>query len=147
MPPPRVVVRRSPIHGRGLFANRDIATGEDVIEFGGALVPWSRVRLHRERSGETAAHTFLFDVGDGLVIDGGRNGNSARWINHSCEPNCEAVLDGHRVLIVAARDIAAGEELFLDYQLELDHEPDAEEAALYACACGAPSCRSTMLHI
>ena len=84
------------------------------MEYGGALVPWV------EASEGADGHTMLFDVGDGLVIDGGRGGNDARWINHGCEPNCEAVVDGHRVDIHALRDIAKGEELLLDYQLQVE---------------------------
>lgn len=84
---------------------------------------------------------MLFDVGDGLVIDGTRGGNEARWINHGCEPNCEAVMDGRRIEIHTLRDIAKGEELLLDYQLQVE----GDDVSAYACRCGAVSCRSSML--
>jgi SET domain-containing protein len=137
----RVRVRRSRIHGRGLFARTDIAAGELFLEYAGMVVRWDDVP---DDGPGAAGHTFLFDLGDGWVIDGGRGGNSARWINHGCEPNCDAVLDGHQVWIRATRDIGAGEELLLDYQLHVDDGmPDQQH--LYACDCGAPSCRATML--
>jgi SET domain-containing protein len=128
-------VRTSRIHGRGVFARRRIAAGEPIIEYGGELVPWV------EADEGADGHTMLFDVGDGLVIDGGRGGNEARWINHGCEPNCEAFIDGRRIEIHALRDIAKGEELLLDYQLQVE----GDDVASYACRCGAASCRSTMV--
>ncbi len=87
----------------------------------------------------------MFDLGDGQLLDGGRGGNSTRYINHSCEPNCAAETDGSVVTITAVRDVAAGEELFLDYQLTIDGPIGPEERTLYACCCGTRSCRGTML--
>jgi uncharacterized protein len=132
-------VRRSAIHGRGLFAAVDFAAGDVVTEYQGEVVEWEEAS--RTWTPPEPGHTFLFDIGDGLVIDGGKRGNSARWMNHSCEPNCEAEVVGRRVVITALHDISAGDELFLDYRLEAE---DAD-AAEYACACGTPSCRRTML--
>jgi uncharacterized protein len=138
----RTAVRRSAIHGRGLFALTDFATGEVVTEYRGAVVRWEEA--NRTWTPPEPGHTFLFDLGDGLVIDGARRGNSARWLNHSCDPNCEAEVDGRRVVITALRDIPAGSELLLDYHLEIDASGDAAD---YACDCGAASCRSTMLRV
>jgi SET domain-containing protein len=134
-------VRRSTIHGRGLFAATDFAAGDVVTHYGGAVVNWEDVT--RTWSPSEPGHTFLFDIGDGLVIDGGRRGNAARWLNHSCEPNCEAEVVGRRVVITALRDIPAGTELFLDYRLEVE-PADADD---YSCACGTGSCRRTMLAV
>jgi SET domain-containing protein len=89
----------------------------------------------------------LFDLGDGLVIDGSRGGNSARWINHGCVPNCEAVVVGRRIEIHALRDIEPGEELLLDYQLQLELDPEDADTSVYACRCRAASCRSSMLAV
>jgi hypothetical protein len=79
------------------------------------------------------------------VIDGGVQGNSARWINHSCEPNCEATQEGERVFIHALRDIAAGEELFYDYGLVIDEPITPQLRADYPCWCGHATCRGTLL--
>jgi SET domain-containing protein len=90
-------------------------------------------------------HTFFFELGDGRVIDGGRGGNSSRWINHGCEPNVEAAVDGAKVTFHALRDIRRGEELLLDYRLQLDESADEGERTWYACHCAAEECRRTML--
>ena len=90
-------------------------------------------------------HTFLFAVDVNHVIDGARKGNFARYINHSCDPNCEAVIEENRVYIDALRTIEAGEELLYDYQYERDGVPQDSWDRLYACDCGAPNCRGTIL--
>lgn len=140
-------VRRSGVHGKGVYAVRDIAPGEVVLEYKGERISWEEAdRRHDNQQGDPF-HTFFFQTDDGEVIDGGVQGNSARWINHSCEPNCETEEDEQgRVFIVATTPIAAGQELFYDYALEID--VPRITAALkkdYACLCGAPSCRGTML--
>ena len=90
-------------------------------------------------------HTFLFIVDSRTVIDAGVDGNEARFINHSCDPNCESVIEKRRVFIEAIRTIEPGEELTYDYQIqrEDDDPPDIDE--IFACRCGFPKCRGTML--
>lgn len=145
MPPRRVSVRRSAIHGRGVFAQVRIPAGEGILDYAGTVRSWQdAVRDYRDSDAEDG-HTFFFDLGDGQVIDGSVGGNSARWINHGCEPNCEAVLTGDRIVIHAKRDLEPGEELLLDYRLELEDDSDPEARAMYACRCSSSSCRRTML--
>lgn len=141
VPKPRFTVRPSPIHGRGVFANTTIRAGERIFEYAGELITAAEARRRHEQ--RSRGHTFLFLLDDGLLVDGGAGGNSSRWLNHSCDPNLVAETVGRRVLITAARDIDAGEELLLDYQLEIDDD-DAEEIARSICACGSTSCRRTM---
>jgi SET domain-containing protein len=88
---------------------------------------------------------MLFAEDDDVVIDAAVGGNAARWINHSCAPNCDAVIEDKRIWIYAIRDIRAGEELAYDYQLQLDtrHTPAAKK--MYACSCGSRRCRGTLL--
>ena len=139
-----IAVRSSPVHGRGVFATKPIRKGRRIIEYTGRRVPWESVPAD-----VTDSHTFLFGVNDGAeVIDPEIGGNEARWINHSCEPNCEAVEeeDG-RVFIYALRDIAPGEELFYDYRLEIDEPIDRAAKAESACNCGSPNCRGTLLEL
>lgn len=144
--PPRFAVRRSGIHGRGVFALVDLGADVDLLPYGGDVLDWDDAQRRYEEAGIEGGHTFFFDLGDGRVIDGGSHGNSARWINHGCEPNCEAVFLGEpseaRLMIRTLHDIAAGEELLIDYRLEIDDPDDA--LTLYACGCGAPGCRHTM---
>ncbi|MFP3558320.1 SET domain-containing protein-lysine N-methyltransferase [Paraburkholderia sp. SIMBA_049] len=141
----RIAVRKSPIHGRGVFATQDIATGDLVCEYKGKLVPCESAARAVSQDPAQPDHTFLFDLGNGYVIDGGLGGNSARWINHSCEPNCLPELDGTRIFIRAGRHIASGEELSIDYALVSDEPRSKSLRDRYRCHCGAPRCRGTML--
>ena len=144
----RITVRRSPIHGRGVFAARAIAAGERIIEYRGARIPRAEALAR-----ETPGHTFLFTVNAHWAIDGADHGNSARWINHGCAPNCAALvwvdIDGDerrdRVYIEALRAIRPGEELTFDYAIELPVPHTAARAREWPCRCGARSCRGTLL--
>lgn len=141
----RTQVRRSGIHGKGVFALQAIAEGETILEYKGEVISWDEALRRHPHDPTQPNHTFYFHLDDGNVIDGGVNGNSARWINHACEPNCESEDRDGRIFIKAARDIAAGEELFFDYRLVIDERYTAKLKKAYACWCGAPSCRGTML--
>ncbi|MFM7705042.1 MAG: SET domain-containing protein-lysine N-methyltransferase [Rubrivivax sp.] len=90
-------------------------------------------------------HTFYFQLDGGHVIDALYGGNASRWINHACEPNCEADEQDGRVFIRALRDLAPGEELFYDYGLVIDERYTPRLKKQYACRCGSPICRGTML--
>lgn len=138
-------MRQSPVHGQGVFALIDIAADEDVVEYGGEVISWAQAQSRHARAAEADGHTSFFDVGDDKVIDGGRGGNSARWINHGCEPNCEAVDDDGRIIVRSLVPIDRGAELFIDYQLSLDDPASAATRKLYRCRCAAPTCRGTML--
>lgn len=140
------VVRNSPIHGRGVFATRTIAKGTDIIEYRGRRISVEEADELPDSDPSNPFHTFLFELNDGRVIDAGVRGNAARWINHSCQPNCKPYEDDDgRVIIAAKRTIRAGEELAYDYSLNVPGRRTARLAANYACRCGAPRCRGTML--
>ncbi|MFT4066684.1 SET domain-containing protein [Paraburkholderia sp.] len=142
----RVVVRRSPVHGQGVFALQALEPGERILEYKGDLIRWQRaVRQHQNEG--TQGHTYFFGLSDGRVIDGGQRGNSARWLNHSCDANCEAIEIDDRVFIHASVAIAPGDELFLDYQLVTDEPADDEIRQCYICRCDAAGCRGTMLAV
>ena len=140
----RVIVRRSSVHGKGVFAIHALAAGERVLEYKGEITLW-RAAVRRHRREGVAGHTFLFGLSDGRVIDGSRGGNSARWLNHACAPNCETIEDGNRIFIHTLRPIDAGEELFIEYLLAIDDPSDEEARAQYACRCAADDCRQSML--
>jgi SET domain-containing protein len=150
MPAPRsprpYVIRVSPTHGHGVFATRTIRKGARIIEYRGARLP-RNVADERPASDPTDFyHTMLFELADGNVIDASLHGNAARWINHGCDPNCEAMeYDDGRVFIFAKRTIRAGEELRYDYRLDYGGRMTRRAIAAFACRCGAPSCRGTML--
>ena len=138
-------VRASSIHGRGVFAARTIRRGETVIEYRGRRTSWDEAS-EAAYDDPDPYHTFLFSLEDGRVIDASVRGNAARWINHSCAPNCEPHEDDQgRVFIVARRTIRAGEELSYDYRLEIDGKVGPRIRKAYACRCGARRCRGTML--
>ena len=138
-------VRHSAIHGRGVFALRLIRKGTSIVEYTGRRTSWDRAVEEPDSDPKDPAHTMLFELNDGRVIDATRGGNAARWINHSCEPNCSTYEDeAGRVFIEAKRTIRPGEELSYDYQLTV--EPLSErERAQYACRCGARRCRGFLL--
>jgi hypothetical protein len=142
---PLYVVRRSRIHGRGVFAARDIAKGTRIIEYRGARISYDLAAELYPDFADAPAHTFLFELDDDTVIDAGQRGNAARWINHSCAPNCEAVDEGGRIYIESIRRIRAGEELGYDYNITLQERHTIAERRRWACLCGARTCRGTLL--
>jgi hypothetical protein len=139
-------VRHSPIHGRGVFATRTIPKGADIVEYRGRRISMDEADNLPDSDPDNPFHTFLFELNDGRVIDAGVRGNAARWINHSCQPNCQPYEDaeGH-VFIAAKRTIRSGEELAYDYKLNVPGRLTARLLASYACRCGSPRCRGTML--
>ena len=145
---PAYAVRNSPIHGRGVFATRTIRKGADIIEYRGRRISMEAADELPDSDPSNPYHTFLFELNDGRVIDAGRGGNAARWINHSCRPNCEPYEDDDcRVYIAAKRTIEPGEELSYDYKLNVPGRRTPRLLANYACRCGAPRCRGTMVDI
>jgi SET domain-containing protein len=141
----RIQVRRSGVHGRGVFALQPIAAGERIIEYKGEVITWPEaLRRHPHDPGDPD-HTVYFHIDDKHVIDANVGGNAARWINHACEPNCQADETDGRVFIHALTDISPGEELFYDYGLVIDERYTPRLKKQYACRCGSPRCRRTML--
>ena len=141
----RVQTRRSGVHGKGVFALQDIPEGEVIIEYAGEIISWTEALRRHPHDPSDPNHTFYFHIDEDHVIDGKVNGNSAKWINHSCDPNCEADEEGTRVFIKALRNIKAGEELNYDYGLIIDERYTPKLKAEYPCWCGAKSCRGTLL--
>ncbi len=141
----RIQVRRSGVHGRGVFALQDIAEGEVIVEYAGKVISYEESQRRHPHDPANPNHTFFFQIDGNRVIDGGDGGNSARWINHSCDPNCFAEEVEDRIFISALRNISAGEELGYDYGLIIEERYTAKLKADYACHCGAADCRGTML--
>jgi SET domain-containing protein len=141
----RIQVRRSGVHGKGVFALQDIAEGETLIEYVGEVISWDEAQDRHPHDPEDPNHTFYFHVNEDRVIDALFGGNSSRWINHSCDPNCEADEDNDRIFIKAIRNIKAGEELNYDYGLIIDEPYTKKLKAEYPCWCGSANCRGTLL--
>jgi uncharacterized protein len=139
-------VRRSSIQGRGVVATRRIAKDTELIEYVGELIDEDEADRRYPWSDDEPHHTFLFRLDNEMVIDAGPRGNAAKYINHSCDPNCEAVEDEEgRVFIYSLRDISRGEELTYDYNFILEEPHNAANKKLYPCYCGTSKCRGTML--
>lgn len=127
----RFEIRDTPGKGKGMYARADIRKGEFVLEYTGTPYPTDLA--------EETGSRYLFDLENGTTLDGSILSNEARWINHSCEANCEATLDGDRIMIHACRHIQAGEELTFDYGQEYFDEFFAKQG----CLCGAKRHRKT----
>ena len=141
----RIQVRRSGVHGRGVYAIASIEAGDTLIEYTGERIDWDEALRRHPHDPKQPNHTFYFHLDTGQVIDALHGGNSSRWINHACEPNCQADETDGRVFIRALRDLQPGDELFYDYGLVLDERQTSRLKKQYACRCGSPSCRGTML--
>jgi SET domain-containing protein len=141
----RIQVRRSGVHGKGVFALQAIRRGEVILEYIGERITWEEAQRRHPHDPANPDHTFYFHVDELEVIDANVGGNASRWINHACEPNCESDEVQGRIFIKALRQLKPGEELFYDYRLTLDERYTPALKRQYACHCGSPRCRGTML--
>ncbi|MSQ57022.1 MAG: SET domain-containing protein [Limnohabitans sp.] len=144
-PGKRIQVRSSGVHGKGVFALQDIAKGETLIEYVGEIITWKEALRRHPHNPKDPNHTFYFHIDDKYVIDAFYGGNASRWINHACDPNCEADEEDGRVYIKAIRKIKEGEELSYDYGLIIDEKYTPKLKAQYPCWCGAKNCRGALL--
>jgi SET domain-containing protein len=141
----RIQVRRSGVHGKGVFALQPIAAGETIIEYTGEVISWKEALRRHPHDPDDPNHTFYFHIDDKHVIDAKVGGNASRWINHACETNCEADEVDGRIFIKALSDLQPGEELFYDYGLVIDGKLTKKLKKEYPCRCGTKSCRGTLL--
>ncbi|HWH83132.1 MAG TPA: SET domain-containing protein-lysine N-methyltransferase, partial [Burkholderiaceae bacterium] len=137
----RIQVRRSGVHGKGVFAIAPIKRGEVLIEYKGEIITWPQAQRRHPHDPNDPHHTFFFHIDEKHVIDAAHGGNAARWINHACSPNCEADEVDGRIFIKALRAIAPGAELFYDYGLIIDERYTPKLKKQYECRCGTRGCR------
>jgi len=143
---PKIEVRRSTIHGRGVFALEPIRKGKRIIEYTGRHLPWKEAMDLPPNNPKDPFHTFFFSLNNGDVIDAAVDGNEARWINHSCDPNCATEEDDDdRIFVYARRKIEPGEELFYDYKIVPAERRTKKLEKDFACFCGTAKCRGTMI--
>lgn len=146
LPPNKwIVVRHSKVHGYGCFARRDIPKGTRVIEYVGERISHKEADKRYENSDVNDNHTFLFIADKKTVIDATSGGNESRFINHHCDGNCESEIEKSRVFVDTIKPIKKGEELGYDYQIGRDKNDPPNVDEIYACRCGSPKCRGTML--
>jgi hypothetical protein len=139
-------VQTSKIAGRGVFSTRPIKKGARIIEYQGERITHEEADNRYDDEAMESHHTMLFSLDDVWCIDAIRTGNDARYINHSCAPNCEAVQEGDRVFIFSTTVIPKGEELTYDYRYDYDESISLAKAKrLYPCYCGTASCRGTIV--
>lgn len=130
------IVKDSHIHGLGVFATDHIPKGTRIFEYTGELI--SRAEEdRRELENDKTGVTYIYQLNDHESIDGAHGGNDSRFVNHSCDPNVDGVVEGRRIFYVAKRDIQTGEELFIDYAFDKDSKPEP-------CHCGSANCRGVM---
>lgn len=142
----KIAVRRSKIQGRGVFALEDIARGTRIVEYTGELVSQDEANArYGDDDKMDRHHTFLFGVNNDIVIDATHKGSPARFINHSCDPNCEAVMEDDRIFIEAIKNIKAGQELGYDYNLDRPGRWQNKWWDQYACRCGSRKCRGILI--
>ena len=144
---PWLVLRRSSIQGRGVYARVDIPCGTRLIEYTGERISHAEADRRDDEERKRRHHTFLFILNSRTVIDARYGGNVSRYINHSCEPNCEARFEGSHIWIHAIRDISAGEELAYDYEYDWLPDYTVTDLAEYACRCGSERCRGTLVDL
>lgn len=140
-------LRRSAIQGLGAFARKAIPKGTRIIEYTGERISNAEADRRYDDAKMGRHHTFLFTLTSRTVVDAAVDGNEARFINHSCDPNCEAVIEDGRIWIEAIRRIPEGTELVYDYQYEHDEDYTQEDLDWYACRCGAANCRGTIVKV
>jgi SET domain-containing protein len=137
-------VKKSNVHGRGLFARKDIPKDTKVIEYKGTRMPASELPDVDENDPD-GHHTVIFSLDNGMLIDASRRGNAAQFANHSCNPNCDTIEEDGRIYIRSLRKIKKGEEIVYDYHLHLAGPFDKDWLVDYACHCGSRKCRKIML--
>jgi len=141
-------IRRSRIQGRGAFAIEPIRKGTRIIEYRGEPITHKEAdRRYDADDAEGRHHTFLFILNDDIVIDARITRCDAKYLNHSCDPNCESVIEDGAIWVDAIKGIKPEQELVYDYQFEFDDDYEPEDIRYYACRCGTPKCRGTIIKV
>ena len=127
-------VKKSNIDKRGLYASKNIKTGEKIIEYIGRLI--GKKEAETNSKFDNKKDIYLFNINEKWDLDGDYPWNTARLINHSCNPNCEVEGKGLKLWISAIKDIKKGEELSYDYGFSYSKE----DLKNFVCKCGSVNC-------
>jgi SET domain-containing protein len=138
-------LRHSSIQGLGAFARKEIPRGTRLIEYTGEKISYAESDRRYPDEKDERHHTFLFTLNSKQIVDAAFDGNDARFINHSCNPNCDAYIERGHIWIESIKRIPPDAEPTYDYQYEYLDEYTDEDLAFYACRCGAPNCRGTIV--
>ena len=141
-----IQVQASGIHGTGVFAKRAIPRGTRVIEYKGRR--WPKALLLEQAGRGERKLTYVLNLDADTAIDGAEQGNDARFVNHSCEPNCEIYIFDEIPYLYAMQEIPVGAELTFDYKLQSASYQRISRTLsreLFPCHCGAPTCRGTLV--
>lgn len=136
----RIIIKSSPIHGTGVIAASDIKKGQEVIEYVGEIISKDEAEIRAENEinnnsqDPSKGAVYIFELNKVADIDGNVKWNPARFINHSCDPNCESETKNDCIIISAIKDIKKGEELTYDYGYDMDSYKD------HPCRCGSKNC-------
>jgi SET domain-containing protein len=142
---PLYTIRRSDVHGYGAFATRAIGKGVVIDEYMGDRITYAEADERYKNRDVNDNHTFLYTLDEDTVIDGNVGGNDARFLNHMCDPNCAPRIRKGRLFFVALRAIREGEEIGFSYHIAREDDDPENVDEIYACRCGSPKCRGTML--
>lgn len=141
-----IIIKNSKIHGTGIYAKKNIKKGTQIIEYVGEKLTKKQAdkrfqeTLEKAEKDKSLGEVYLFELNKKYDIDGNVPHNTARWINHSCDPNCETeIVDGKEIWVTAKRDINKGEELSFNYGFGWEEHKD------YPCNCGTEKCKGFML--
>jgi len=136
------LIKKSKIHGTGVFASEDIPKNTKIIEYIGEKISKkegdirSEKRIRRYLNSKKTGSVYIFELNSKYDIDGSKRYNKARYINHSCSPNCEVDIIRGRIWISSIKKIKKGDELFYDYGYEFDKEDFKD----HLCRCGSKKC-------
>jgi SET domain-containing protein len=130
-----------------VYARVDIPEGTRLIEYTGELIDNAEADRRYDDAEMRQHHTFLFILNGRTCVDAGVGGNISRFINHACEPNCVAWIEGRHIWIDALRDIRKGEELGYEYEYDFLPGYTVEDLEFYGCKCGSPRCRGTIVDV
>ena len=141
------LVRTSPVHGSGVFAKRMIPKGTRIFEYAGKRV--QKANLAQDLVDGLTSLVYVMNLNETYAVDGERGGNDARFINHSCDPNCEVLYFNDTPYIYAMQEIPEGDELSFDYKYGIEGDVEAsqeQKREWFPCNCGAKNCRGTLLN-
>ncbi|MEA3378789.1 MAG: SET domain-containing protein-lysine N-methyltransferase, partial [Nanoarchaeota archaeon] len=135
-----ILIKDSSIHNKGIFAKRGIPKDTRIIEYMGEKITKKEAEkraeniLKKSKTNKTFGAVYIFELNKKYDIDGNLKSNPARYINHSCKPNCKTEIIKGKIWIIAKRNILPGEEISYDYGYDINNFKE------HICRCGSKNC-------